>query len=120
MADQTKPNSQTTVYNQNVTSHNQQGGVTAHTVHIGKPVFELTQEHINEVMQACTPGVPVTVFATGTQRAFPMQAAIAAALQGAGFSVNLDSAATIIPLPETPLSVTPGPPRTIVTIAPNA
>ena len=120
MTDRIKSGPQFNVYNQNVTSHNQTGGVTAHTIHIGKPVFELTQENIKEVVAACRPGIPVTVVAYGTQRAIPMQNAIASALTRAGFSVDLDSVWMPIPPPEWPLSVVKLPSRTIVEIAPNA
>lgn len=101
-------------------SVSQSGGLSVGTLMLGKPQFQLTEDLIRQVVAACPKGVPVTVMATGTQRAFPMQAALVNALRAAGFTVNEDSAAMLLPQPEAPLSVQKTPARTTVIIAPNA
>jgi hypothetical protein len=89
-------------------------------VNIGKQVFTLTDDHIREVVQACPIGLPVTVVAIGSQRAFPMQNAIATALKAAGYTVSLDSWAIPVPMPDSPITVDRNAQRTMVKIAPNA
>jgi hypothetical protein len=89
-------------------------------VHIGKQEFTLSDGHIRQVLAACPVGLPVTVTATGTQKAFPMQERLASALKRAGYDVTLDSVAMLVPPPEAPLTINTANGRTTVIVAPNA
>lgn len=86
----------------------------------GKQPFELRPELISQIVNACPPGIPVKVMAVGPQKAFPMQDAIAAALRQRGFTVILDGAGTLYPLPEHPVEIRRSAEETMVVIAPNA
>jgi hypothetical protein len=88
-------------------------------VNVGKQEFKLTLDLIRQVVEGCPQGIPVTVVAVGTPRAFPMRDAIAAALGAAGRSVRLDSVMMPLPPPDKPLTVAKSPQHTVVTIAPN-
>lgn len=89
-------------------------------VSVGKVPFNLTEDWVRQILLACPRGIPVVVIATGSARAFPMQAAIMAALSAAGYSVTPDSIMMPMPPPTQALSVNATPTRTYVTIAPDA
>jgi hypothetical protein len=89
-------------------------------INYGRGHFELTQDLIRQVVEACPPDKGVTVIAVGSQRAFPMQEAIVNALRAAGRTVNTDNTMMLFPPPERPLTVELGQGHVTVTIAPNA
>lgn len=86
----------------------------------GKQPFQLTPAIINQIVAAIPVGSDVTVTAVGTQSAFPMRDAIAAALSANGCKVELDSAMQIMPPPERPITVTENFGKPLVIVAPNA
>jgi len=88
-------------------------------VSIGRPRFELTSDLIHQVVGACPRGVPVLISATGSQRVDAMHSALRAALQAAGFAVQVARIGMMVPPPSEPLSITTTPQQTIVTIAPD-
>lgn len=89
-------------------------------IHIGKPAFELTQDHINQVLGHLTKGRPVIVQAVGNQRAWGMGEVMANAIRAAGFSVTRENIGMLVPVPESPIAVSHQGNATYVTIAPNA
>jgi len=103
----------------NVTSHNQTGGITAQTVHIGRQEFVLTDQHIQQVLREVTPGQAVALQSVGNQRAQAMGSALYEALSQAGFSVNWTQIGMMAPPPDGPLTVIRSPTGSTVTIAPN-
>ncbi len=88
--------------------------------YFGKPPFELTEDLVRQVVQACPKGTPVLVFVTGSPRGFPMQARIMSALETAGFAVSQSNAIMTLPMPTRPLTITPGEKQTVVTISADA
>jgi hypothetical protein len=104
----------------NITSHNQSGGITAHTVVIGKPQFELTDEYIREVV-AHVKGQPVLLTVIGSNpRTQEMGNRLAAALERAGSRLQVLFAGMYQPMPDGPITVTPKDGFVEVFLAPNA
>lgn len=52
----------------NVTSHNQSGGITAHTVNIGRQRFEMTENVMERIASLLDPKREVTVWAEPSSR----------------------------------------------------
>jgi hypothetical protein len=105
----------------NITSHNQTGGITAHTVNIGKPQFELTDAHVREVLAATPKDRAVEVVAAGNARAHAMGNALVEALAEAGHQISrFRMYAHYAPIPEAPISVQVLPQLTRVIVYPTA
>ena len=105
----------------NITSHNQSGGITAHTVHIGKPQYELTDEDIAAVLKATPRDRPVEVLSVGSNRAHEMGRRLVEALRGAGHGLGrIREFSHWSPVPDSPLSVDVRDEFTRVTVAPSA
>lgn len=104
----------------NITSHNQSGGITAHTVHIGKPAFELTEELLKQTLAAVPTGIPVDLTSVGGPRAHKMGEVMNQHLLAAGHYVVFTQCGVRSPPAETPIEVELTPTMTHVTIDPKA
>ena len=104
----------------NITSHNQSGGITAHTVHVGKPEFELTDELIEAVLKHVQPGKPVELTAVGGQRALDMARRLEQRLALLGHEIMFDHTGMVVPPNEKPLMVEPCADFTRIVIDPKA
>lgn len=72
-----------------VTSHNQSGGITAHTVNVGSQARHLNPDIASQLTQLVAKGKPVNVVAVmGDQEAFQFASEIKACLESQGYSVS--------------------------------
>lgn len=89
-------------------------------VTFGKAEFQLTPDLVSQIVASTPQGRPVVVRAVGGSRATAMGQSLLTALQHAGFDVTFQIIGMMVPPPDQPVSVSPGPAFTIITIAPSA
>jgi hypothetical protein len=120
MATPSKPRPAKQGPRQDVKSVNQSGGITAGTVNVGKQEFSLTPQIMSNLLSKAIADKPVVIQAIGGERAMEMGMSLEKAFRAAGFEVRTNWIGVQSPPPDTPVSISLLPNRTVVTIAPNA
>ncbi len=106
---------------QSVTSHNQSGGITAHTVVVGPQRLAFDVAIATDLAQKIPKNVPIDLWSVGSQTDHAIADRYGTYLLSQGFQIaNRNLAGMVSPPPENKISIAVGGPRTTITIAPNA
>ncbi len=90
-------------------------------IHLGKQEFQLTDDHLRQILQQLPKGKAVTINAVGGDRATQMGRRIQSAVERAGLQVStINMIGLISPPPQAPLSIEDRGNHAVITIAPNA
>jgi hypothetical protein len=108
------------VINQNVTSYNQSGGITAHTVVVGTPKLTFDQKIAEELLSKIPAGKPILLQSVGSPRDQAVADQYQNFLQGRGLNLSRAVIGMMSPPPDDKLSVADNGARVVVTIAPSA
>jgi len=111
-----------TIINQNVTSTNQSGGITAHTVTVFVGAARLTFEQsiADDLLQKMPSGKQVHIVGIGGQKDQAVVNEYQSFLQSKGFQVVRSIKGMVSPPPDEKILITDTPNQVIVTIAPSA
>jgi hypothetical protein len=103
-----------------VTSHNQSGGITAHTVIIGPRRAEFDAGVKANILQKIPKDKPVELMAFGSQKDWLIGAAVAEFMANNGYQVRFTPNGVMIPAPEVPFAAVVGESETKFFVAPSA
>lgn len=104
-----------------VTSNNQQGGITAYQVNIGRVDLTFDRSVLAEIEKLLPKGKPVDIEMVGSPRDQGVGRAYAAALQDAGYTFrNIDNTGVKSPPPDYPITVTTFPDHSELLISPRS
>lgn len=109
------------IINQNVTSHNQSGGITAHTVNIGPQRLKFDPTIAEELAQKLPKDKPIRLRSVGGNSDHAVANEYQLFLQNRGFNIaNRDVIGMMSPPPEHKISIMDAGAQVIIVIAPNA
>lgn len=105
----------------NVTSHNQQGGITAYKVVIGRIDLTFSTEVAAKIEERLPKDRPFDLMAIGGSRDLEVVEAYANYLQQHGYTLRSRSRAGIVsPPPDAPITIIVAPDHSVLQIAPRA
>lgn len=105
----------------NVTSNNQQGGITAYQVNIGRVDLTFTESVANAIAGKLPTDRPVDVKSVGSERDQNVALQYVTFLQSKGFTIRaLSRSGQLIPQPDNPVSITVFPDHSFVLISPRS
>lgn len=117
----TKKDDGKTVINQNVTSHNQSGGITAHTVNVGPQRLTFDSAIAAELLRHMPKGKPVLAESAGSSADHAVAAQYLKFLEANGFTIkNWNRSGMILPPPAKKIVIQVLPDQTVLIIAPSA
>lgn len=110
-----------TVINQNVTSHNQTGGITAHTVVVGTRKLKFEIAVANDLVAKLPSGKPIKLVSVGSQSDHAVADQYLGYLKDRGFQVpNRTMVGMMGPPPEHHIAFAESLQEVVLTIAPSA
>jgi hypothetical protein len=108
------------VINQNVTSYNQSGGITAHTVVVGTPKLAFDQKIAEELLSKIPAGKPIMLQSIGSRNDQAVADQYQNFLQSRGLTIARATIGTMSPPPDDKLSIADTGAQVVITIAPSA
>jgi len=104
----------------NVTSHNQQGGITAYIVNIGRVRLEFNSDVATALANALLKGKPIVLHTVGSERDRMTALQYAQFLIDRGFPLRYESHSGMVsPPPDDQITFTEFPDRVVLHIAPR-
>jgi hypothetical protein len=104
-----------------VTSNNQQGGITAYQVNIGRIDLSFNSEIAAEVTKRIPKDKPIDLRAVGSPKDWQIAAQYAGYLQANGYSFrNSSQTGMLVPPPDGPITITTFPDHTDLLISPRS
>jgi hypothetical protein len=109
-----------TIIDQSVTSHNQSGGITAHTVNVGPQRLKFETAIAEELVRKLPQGKPVRLRSVGSNTDHAIASEYQEFLTRRGFDVTRDVIGMLMPPPENKITIDDRGPQIVVIIAPSA
>ncbi len=104
----------------NITSYNQSGGITAHTVNIGPKKLEFSEEIGKEILGKLSRDKPISLQSIGSNCDQQVADEFQAFLENSGYKISRASIGMMIPPPDHPIVIQESDREIILTIAPSA
>jgi hypothetical protein len=106
---------------QTVTSYDQKGGITAHTVNIGKQEFDITEAHVQQILSTLKQGDSVDLTCIGNKPAQrQMFDTLCTYLRSKGIEVHYSLIGMTTSMPGSPFGVSRHGTTVYVSVAPDA